>query len=250
MLVYRITAAALVAAIVACGNAEHDSVVGKWKRSDNQEILEFAEDGTVARVATLRRMRGPDAHVTTGATYKFPSEGKIQVAQELVGPVTYAYQMFGDSMRWLGPDGKTLTYYRDNGEKPSVTYRLKTVDGHPVPYLMEDQLPISATRSIPQKTEYHDGHLILDPLTHTFSLTQTTARGSRLLNPQQTYRFYGTYREEGDSLTLRYERPADAPPMAGSIHGANLTHQTYVEYPLAPEGQNYRPGPMMGYVLE
>ncbi|HEX7241312.1 MAG TPA: hypothetical protein VF263_13640 [Longimicrobiaceae bacterium] len=250
MQVSRLATFGLITAMFACADAERDTVVGKWKRSDNQEVLDFAEDGTVSRVATIRRMKGPDAHVTTGGTYTFPSEDKIQVAQELVGPITYSYQMFGDSMRWVGPDGRRVTYYRDNGEKPSVTYRLKTVDGHPLPYLAEHQLPISAARSILEKTEYHEGQLILDPLTHTFSLAQATARGSRLLGPRQTFRAYGTYLQRGDSLTLRYEAPSDAPPMAGSIYDSSLTLQTHVHNPLAPEGQKYLPGPTMAYVLE
>ena len=160
-------------ALAACSSAGADEFVGRWKRADNREVLEFAEDGTLTKLASVSADSGRDRQVTVGGTYRVPEEGQLQLTQGPDGPQNMAVQVFGDSMHLTGLDGQRVTYYRDRGDKPSVTYGLSSVDGHPLPHIHRARVPMPSGSSYLMGMEYRAGEIMLDPLTHTFIETLT-----------------------------------------------------------------------------
>jgi hypothetical protein len=232
----------------ACAGGGSDAaIVGKWKRADNLEITEFRGDGAFTRVATLRSPRGTEQKVTFGGNYKLPEDSTVQI-EEGMGPTTYVLEMLGDSMFWRAPDGRRTKYYRDMGKQPSLTYRLRTVNGQALPYVYEREAAPGSR--IPEKTEYRDGVLVLDPLTHRFTLTETRADGNWNVGPVGTMRIYGAYAENGDSLGFRIDQREDTPLILASRKSDTVDLQVRTEYPLLPAAERFRPGPALRFTKE
>jgi hypothetical protein len=191
-----------------------------------------------------------DRQISFGGTYALPADDQLQLTVGPDGPANFGYQMLGDSMYLTGLDGAPVKYYRDRGDQPSVTYVLRTVDGQAVPRLHETPIRISPRSTMTEKTEYREGSLVLDPLTRTFVATLTIAQPGWSGGGPHPEKLEGTYTTTGDSLTLRVASPAGAPPLPGRMEGETLAHRAYVHIPRAPDGQEFRPGPVLGYVRQ
>lgn len=57
----------------------------------------------------------------------------------------------------------------------------------------------------------------------------------------------GVYTLSGDSLTLRSNVPPGSPPLTGAMRGRTLTHGTFLYLPNLRSGEQFRPGPILGY---
>lgn len=243
----RAPAVCILAILTACSGGDPDPIIGKWRRADNREVLEFATDGTLTRVTSLPTRAGPDTRVTSGGSYRLSEEGKIQLVREPDGPVSMGYTMLSDSMYLEGLDGQRLKYYRDTGQMPAVTYQLSTVDGHPVPYVHLQQVPTPTGSTFAEKVAYKGGTMTLDPLTHTFTQTlRIELPGWTSTGPETEYR-HGSYTLVGDSLTLRYTGDPESPPLTGTLRGDGLTYGAYYSSPFRNTPQRYLTGPVLGY---
>lgn len=237
MQLIRALAIMLMPLLMSCAGDRREAIVGKWKRADNREVIEFAEDGTLTRLSTIQNQK-----VTSGGSYTFPNEDKIQLVGQFGGPATFGYEMLGDSMYLTHLDGKRTKYYRDRGDRPSINYVLRTVNGQAVP----NTIPLPG---LDRRATYTEGSLTLDLLTHTFELKHTVGLSGALGGPTPRI-FTGTYIQKGDSLSLHPDTPPDSPPLPGSIQGETLTHETYISTVAPRDGQKYIPGPVLGYVRQ
>lgn len=242
---WRWLLAGLGATVVACSGGEEDAIVGKWKRSDNEQVMEFTKDGTLTEVALSRDPFMPSMSV--GGTYRLTDEGRLEIEQPFSGPITYGYEMMGDSLRLVGLSGGSSMYYRDTGDKPPVTYQLRTMDDRAVPFIEVRPSPVFSTGE--DTTTYEGGTLTLDPLTHTYSreLTAPVSGGRYRMALSKSSRSSGTYTLDGETLTLRDENNLSQPPLTGTLRGDRLTHVSH-EYDGSTE--QYTPGSVMGYVKQ
>lgn len=244
----HVPAVCILAFMAACSGGDHDAFVGKWRRADNREVLEFAADGTLTRVTSLPSRAGSDNRVTWGGSYRLPQPGEIQLTREPDGPVQMSYAMLGDSVYLVGLDGQRIKYYRDTGEKPAVSYHLRTVDGHGVPHVHPQEVHTPTGSTFTEKVAFKGGTLTLDPLTHTFTQAlQVELPGWTSNSPETEYR-YGSYTLVGDSLTLHYTSDPESPSLSGRLLGDELTHGTFYNSPFEKAPQKYLPGPVLGYV--
>jgi hypothetical protein len=146
-------------------------------------------------------------------------------------------QVFGDSMHLTGLDGQRVTYYRDRGDKPSVTYQLSSVDGHPLPHIHQARVPVPSGSSYLMGMEYREGEITLDPLTHTFVETlMAVEQGMVRAGGDWTTTVRGTYMEEGNSVTLDYGG-FGRPPAQATISGEVLSYRATIENPVVREKQ-------------
>ena len=232
--------------LTACSSTSADEFVGRWKRADNREVLEFAEDGTLTKLASVSAGSGRDRQVTVGGTYRVPEEGQLQLTQGPDGPQNMVVQVFGDSMHLTGLDGQRVTYYRDRGDKPSVPYRLSSVDGHPLPHVHQARVPVPSGSSYLMSMEYREGEITLDPLTHTFVETLTAVeQGMVRAGGDWTTTARGRYTQEGNSVTLDFEG-SDRQPAKATIRGEVLSYRTMIENPVARE-QQFMEGPQLQF---
>ncbi|HEX8271538.1 MAG TPA: hypothetical protein VF615_02735 [Longimicrobiaceae bacterium] len=242
----RMSAVVLAAVLAACSREESSAIEGQWKRADNRVVLEFAEDGTVTRLATIPSMSGSDSKVTIGGTYSFPAEGKIQLTQGPDGPQNFDLRMFQDSMHLTQVGGQRETYFRDRGDKPSVTYALSAVDGQPLPRVVQAQVLVRPGFSRTMSLEYQGGEITLDPLTRTFVQTLTAVeQGMVRSGGSWTTTLSGSYSQQGETVTLRYE-DARIPPAEGTIKGERLSYPTSIEAPTSQP--TFVPGPVVEFM--
>lgn len=205
-------------------------------------VLEFAGNGTVTRRAVLSAASGTDTEVAMGGTYSLPEEGKLQLAQGPDGPQNLDFRMFGDSMHLTPLGGRRETYLRDRGDKPSATYALSAVDGQPLPHVVRVPVPVRPGFSHTMSIEYQAGEVTLDPLTHTFVQTLTAVEQGRVRSGGSwTTTLRGSYSQQGEAVTLRYE-DSGIPPAEGKLTGERLSHQTSIEAPTARP--TFVPGPV------
>lgn len=241
----RMSVIALAVALAACSRGESSEIAGKWKRADNRVVLEFAEDGTVTRLATIPSVSGSDSKVTMAGPTASRRRASSQLTQGADGPQNFAVRMFQDSMHLTQVGGQRETYFRDRGDKQSVTYTLAAVDGKPVPHVFRAQVPVRPGYSRTMSIEYQAGEITLDPVTHTFIQTLAAVEQGMVRSAGGwTTTLRGSYSQQGEAVALRYE-DAKIPPAEGRITGERLSYPTSMEAPTSQPA--FVPGPVVEF---